>query len=183
MNLFFSNICKVYWWVDFFLQQIAIPSRLEKAKQLARKQQNSLKLNLNTPELQIIERDGLLTPLSTSSANSSSPSLISSDSPMSQTPLSPISPKYSPTMPLPTQQPQGTSGLGQPSVFNYYPADMMNNLIPLYLAPYLSNLSSNIPSGKLFIFHKRNLTNKQVSSACRKISIDRLAGYSLLFGT
>lgn len=117
-----------------------IPSRLEKAKLLARKQQNSLKLNLNTPELQMIESDGLLTPLSLSSGHSTSPSLISTSSPMSQASLSPISPQYSPSI---SQFPQVGMNTNQQSVFNYYPVELMNNLIPLYLTPYLSNLNSN----------------------------------------
>lgn len=133
-----------------FLTKKATPSRLEKAKQLARKHQNSLKLNLNTPDLQIIERDGLLTPSSSLST--------SSVSPMSQGgSLSPISPQYSPTNQFPDQGNNNNnsnsshSAASQPSVFNYYPVEMMNNLIPLYLSPYLNNLSSTpgngIPSG------------------------------------
>lgn len=142
---------KIIYLIAF---NVAIPSRLEKAKQLARKHQSSLKLSLNTPDIQIIERDGLLTPLSSLST--------SSVSPMSQAgSLSPISPQYSPSMPQQQQLThpgqQGTNSNAasqQPSAFSYYPVEMMNNLIPLYLTPYLNNLSStpgnSIPSGKLF---------------------------------
>lgn len=74
--------------------------------------------------------------------------------------LSPISPQYSSSKSQQQQQlnhpgqQQGTNSNAasqQPSVFNYYPVEMMNNLIPLYLTPYLNNLSStpgnSIPSG------------------------------------
>ena len=104
----------------------APPSRLEKAKQLARKHQ--LKLNIaHNQECHGIDRGGLLTPLSSSSISPSS------------------NPAYSPNPmfnQLPQQQQQQQQ---QPqSVFNYYPIDMMSNLLPLYLSPYLNNQSGNV---------------------------------------
>jgi len=124
-----------------------IPSRLEKAKQLARKHQNNLKLNLNQTNLQMIENhEGLLTPLSASSMSFSPNTSI--NSPGSVTSLSPISPHLTSNNnnnnknlndPGPLQQQRQTPA----SVFNYYPVEMMNNLMPLYMSPYLNNFNSS----------------------------------------
>jgi len=92
----------------------------------------------------IEKHEGLLTPLSATSMFSPNTTL---NSPGSATSLSPISPHL-------TSNSKNLTDLGslqqhsRAPVFNYYPVEMLNNVMPLYMTPYLNNLTNNGPVGK-----------------------------------
>jgi len=85
-----------------------VPSRLEKAKQFARK--TDLRLNISSE------------PLTPISASSLSPQSVKSV----------ISPSDSPFI---NSQPASA----QPTAFNYYPIEVISNLLPFYFSPFTAN--------------------------------------------
>ena len=90
----------------------------------------------------MIDHEGLLTPLS--AASSISPASITAHSPLSS--ISPLTPQFSPKVPQLPQTPQNNNNnnsLLQNNKFNFYPVEIMNTLIPLYLTPYLNNMNQS----------------------------------------